>query len=428
MRVSTQQFYSTSLTGMLNQQSTLNNLSQQLSTGNALGNPADNPVANAQVLNLSAKLSNLGAYQQANQSSQQDLQLSSSVLQSVNSLISQVQQLAVQMNNATVSAQDRQNAAAAMTGNLQQLVQLANTQNANGQYVFAGSQGGTQPFQLQANGNVQYMGDAAQKSLMIGPGLNMPVSEAGSAVFMDVPAGNGSFTVSAAAANSGSSGTATMGPGSVLDPGAASQQLVVQQSQYQITFAASGTAYSITSGTGTVGSAGWNASSGTVVSGASYTPGQSIGIPAASGGMNFLSVPVAGTPVAGDSFTIAASQPQSIFQTFSDLQQALSSTGSGPGANTQRAQAISNVLANLNQAQTQVLSTQSSIGARLQQAQSVSSLNSSLTLQFQTQQGNLADISYPQVITQYQQSLTALQSSQKAFAQVQGLSLFQYIS
>ncbi|WP_437560000.1 flagellar hook-associated protein FlgL [Acidithiobacillus sulfuriphilus] len=428
MRVSTQQFYSTSLTGMLNQQSTLNNLSQQLSTGNALGNPADNPVANAQVLNLSAKLSNLGAYQQANQSSQQDLQLSSSVLQSVNSLISQVQQLAVQMNNATVSAQDRQNAATAMTGNLQQLVQLANTQNANGQYVFAGSQSGTQPFQLQANGNVQYMGDGAQKSLMIGPGLNMPVSEAGSAVFMDVPAGNGSFTVSAAAANSGSSGTATMGPGSVLDPGAASQQLVVQQSQYQITFAASGTAYSITSGTGTVGSAGWNASSGTVVSGASYTPGQSIGIPATSGGVNFLSVPVAGTPVAGDSFTIAASQPQSIFQTFSDLQQALSSMGSGPGANTQRAQAISNVLANLNQAQTQVLSTQSSIGARLQQAQSVSSLNSSLTLQFQTQQGNLADISYPQVITQYQQSLTALQASQKAFAQVQGLSLFQYIS
>ena len=427
MRVSTQQFYSTGLSGMLNQQSTLNNLSQQLSTGNALGNPAANPVANAQVLNLSAKLSNLGAYQQANQSSQQDLQLSSSVLQSVNSLVSQVQQLAVQMNNATVSAQDRQNAAAAMTGNLQQLVQLANTQNANGQYVFAGSRSSTQPFQLQANGNVQYMGDGAQKSLMIGPGLSMPVSEAGSAVFMNVPAGNGSFTVSAAAANSGSSGTATMGPGSVLDPGAASQQLVVQQSQYQITFAASGTVYSITSGTGTVGSAGWNASSGTVVSGASYTPGQSIGIPATSGGVDFLSVPVAGTPVAGDSFTIAASQPQSIFQTFSDLQQALTGTGSGPGANTQRAQAISNVLANLNQAQTQVLSTQASIGARLQQAQSVSSLNSSLTLQFQTQQGNLADISYPQVITQYQQSLTALQASQKAFAQVQGLSLFQYI-
>ncbi|MHB8249548.1 MAG: flagellar hook-associated protein FlgL [Acidithiobacillus sp.] len=428
MRVSTQQFYSTGLSGMLNQQSTLNNLSQQLSTGNALSNPADNPVANAQVLNLSAKLSNLGAYQQANQSSQQDLQLSSSVLQSVNSLVSQVQQLAVQMNNATVSAQDRQNAAAAMTGNLQQLVQLANTQNANGQYVFAGSQSSTQPFQLQANGNVQYMGDGAQKSLMIGPGLNMPVSEAGSAVFMNVPAGNGSFTVSAAAGNSGSSGTATMGPGSVLDPGAASQQLVVQQSQYQITFAASGTAYSITSGTGAVGSASWNASSGTVVSGASYTPGQSIGIPATGGGTNFLSVPVEGTPAAGDSFTIAAARPQSIFQTFSDLQQALTTgSGSGPGANTQRAQAISNVLANLNQAQTQVLSTQASIGARLQQAQSVSSLNSSLTLQFQTQQGNLADISYPQVITQYQQSLTALQASQKAFAQVQGLSLFNYI-
>jgi flagellar hook-associated protein 3 FlgL len=74
-----------------------------------------------------------------------------------------------------------------------------------------------------------------------------------------------------------------------------------------------------------------------------------------------------------------------------------------------------------------LLSTQSQIGSQLQQAQSVQTLNTSLTQQFQTTQGTIADISYPQVITQFQQSTTALQAAQKAFAQVQGLSLFNYI-
>jgi len=50
------------------------------------------------------------------------------------------------------------------------------------------------------------------------------------------------------------------------------------------------------------------------------------------------------------------------------------------------------------------------------------------TQQFQTDQGNIADVSYPQVITQFQESSTALQAAQKAFVQVQGLSLFNYIS
>ncbi|MHB9050581.1 MAG: flagellar hook-associated protein FlgL, partial [Thiomonas delicata] len=106
---------------------------------------------------------------------------------------------------------------------------------------------------------------------------------------------------------------------------------------------------------------------------------------------------------------------------------AFSATAQTSGANAQRAQAISNVLASLDQNQTHLLSAQAAIGSRLQQVQAVQTQNASLTLQLQTQQSQLADINYPQVISQYQQSLTALQAAQKAFTQVQGLSLFQYI-
>ena len=439
MRVSTSEIFQSSLSGMLNQQSTLNALSQQLSTGNALIDPASNPVANAQVLNLNSQIAHLNSYQQSNQYAQQSLQLSSSTLQGVGTLVDQVRQLAVQMNNATVSPSDLQNAVTTMQGNLQQLVQMANTQNANGTYIFAGSQSGVTPFQLQSNNQVQYLGDSGQKNLEIGPGLTAPVSQAGNSVFMNIPAGNGSFTVTASSGNyqiptGGTAtdvGTTTLGPGSVLNQAAANAAFVADGAQYQVTISnngSSGLTYSVSSGTGQVGSSGWSGSSGTVVSG-SYAPGQSIAIPSAPGGSPFISVPANGQPGIGQSaaFTLAAAQPQSLFQTFSNLITAFQGGGGSPGANTRRAQDISNVLANLDQSQTTLLSVQSGIGSQLQQAQSVQTLNANLTQQFQTTQGNLADISYPQVITQFQQSTTALQAAQKAFAQVQGLSLFNYI-
>lgn len=441
MRVSTQEFYQSSLYSLLNQQSTLNNLSQQLSTGNALINPTNDPVGNAQVLDLNTKIANLGSYQQSNTYAQQGLSMSSSTLQSVGTLMNQVQQLAVQMNNATVNSNDLQNAVTTMQGNLQQLVQLANTQDANGTYIYGGSNAQTPPFQLQSDGTVQYMGDSSQKTLQIGPGLTTPVSQAGNAIFMNVPAGNGTFTVTASGSNylipatSGATatdvGNTTLGPGSVLNQATADSQFVAGNAQYEVTISntSSGLTYTVSSGTGTVDSTGWSASSGTVVSG-TYMPGQSINIPGTLGGSPFMTVSTNGQPVSGQTaqFTLAAAKPQSIFQTFSDLIAAFTGSSGSPSANTSRSQDISNALANLNQFQTTLLSTQAQIGSNIQQAQSVQSLNANLTQQFQTDQGNIADVSYPQVITQFQESSTALQAAQKAFVQVQGLSLFNYIS
>ncbi|MBU2739076.1 flagellar hook-associated protein FlgL [Acidithiobacillus concretivorus] len=441
MRVSTQEFYQSSLYSLLNQQSTLNNLSQQLSTGNALINPTSDPVGNAQVLDLNTKIANLGSYQQSNTYAQQGLSMSSSTLQTVGTLMNQVQQLAVQMNNATVNSNDLQNAVTTMQGNLQQLVQLANTQDANGTYIYGGSNAQTPPFQLQSDGTVQYTGDSSQKNLQIGPGLTTSVSQAGNEIFMNVPAGNGTFTVTASGSNyqipatpgatATDVGNTTMGPGSVLNQATADSQFVANNVQYDVSISnstSSGLTYTVSSGIGAV--SGWSSASsvGIVVSG-TYTPGQSINIPSTLNGSPFMTVSTNGQPASGQTaqFTLAAAKPQSIFQTFSNLIDAFTGSSGSPGANTRRAQDISKALANLNQFQTTLLSTQAQIGSNIQQAQSVQSLNASLTQQFQTDQGNIADVSYPQVITQFQESSTALQAAQKAFVQVQGLSLFQYL-
>ncbi|MGC9236925.1 MAG: flagellar hook-associated protein FlgL [Thiomonas sp.] len=179
MRISTSQFYAASLTGILNQQNTLNTLSQQLATGSSLVNPSDQPVAAAQNVTLTGQINRLATYTQNGQNAQNALQLESATLQSVGTLVDQVRQLAVQMNNGTVSSQDLQNAAATMQGYVQQLAQYANTQDGQGNYLFAGSKSGTQPFIIQANGSVLYQGDGSQNQLALGPSLNTAISDPG---------------------------------------------------------------------------------------------------------------------------------------------------------------------------------------------------------------------------------------------------------
>ncbi len=418
--ISSNQFYGASLSGILQQQNLLNTLSQQLSTGNALVNPSAQPVAVAQNVSLTAQIGQLAGFSQNGSNAQQSLQLESSSLQSVGTLVQQVRQLALQMNNGTVDSQQLQNAASTMQGYLQQLVQYGNSQDGQGNYVFAGSRTQTQPFVLQSNGQVLYQGDAAQNQLALGPSLSTATGDAGSAVFMDIPGGNGSFSVSAGGTNTGG---ATAGPGTVNDPSLAQQVLTVNGTEYQISFSAapsgSGLVYSVSSGSGAAFSA-----SGVVANG-SFSSGMSIGLP--PGASPAIEVPILGAPAAGDSFTIAASKPQSLFTTFLDLQQAFNGSGQSSGASSRRAQSISDALASLDQAQTVLLGTQSAIGSRLQQVQAVQSQNSSVALQLQTQQTSISSINYPQVITQYQQSLTALQASEAAFSQLQGLSLFKYI-
>ena len=418
--ISSNQFYAASLGGILQQQTLLGTLSQQLSTGNALVNPSAQPVAVAQNVSLTAQIGQLAGFSQNGSSAQQSLQLESSTLQSVGTLVQQVRQLALQMNNGTVDAQQLQNASTTMQGYLQQLVQYGNTQDGQGNYVFAGSQTQTQPFVLQSNGQVLYQGDGAQNQLALGPSLSTAIGDPGNAVFMNIPGGNGTFSVSASGTNAGG---ATAGPGTVNNPSLAQQLLTVGGTEYQISFSAApsggGLVVSVSSGSGAA-----FAASGVVSSG-SFSSGMSIGLP--PGANPAIEVPILGAPAPGDSFTIAGSKPQSLFASFLDLQQAFSGSGPASGSSARRAQAISDTLASLDQAQTVLLGTQSAIGSRLQQVQAVQSQNSSVTLQLQTQQTAIASINYPATITQYEQSLTALQASESAFSQLQGLSLFKYL-
>ncbi|HXP31701.1 MAG TPA: flagellar hook-associated protein FlgL [Stellaceae bacterium] len=419
MRISTNEFLLGSLNDMLGLQSNINTLNQEIATGQSLVDPTTDPAGAGLALNVAGQLGQL-TYDSSNaQSGTLSIQNGLGVLQQVTTLINQIRQTAEQAANGTMTAQTRSSLVTTVQGALQELVQLANSQTADGSYLFAGSKANSQPFQLLSNGQVQYSGDGASNQIEIAPSLKVPVTISGQSIFMNIPDGNGSFSVAASGSNTGEAVAVPAGVTSASQIAAESQA----GTQFEIAFSAGSglgsLTYTVTSGTGSPGSAGFAASEGVVASG-SYATGSDI----LFGGMD---VRLQGTPAAGDAFTVQASQNTSLFATLQSLVSALQLPGQGSVTSPLAQQQIQNVLGGLDQAQTSILLAQATLGANLSEIQSVQGQDSTQSSNAQVQLSQLQSANLPQVTANYSESVTALQAAETAFGRIQNLTLFSVI-
>jgi flagellar hook-associated protein 3 FlgL len=414
MQISTNEFLLGSLDGLLRQQQNVNQLNREISTGETLLSASDDPGGANQVLGFANQIGTL-AYDAANgKSATQTLQVGVSTLAQVTTLLDQLYQTASAAANGTATPGDHLADAGVAQSLLQQLLQLANTQGANGAYLFAGSNSNSPAFATLPNGQVVFNGDAGVNQVEIAPSLSVPSTISGQNVFMNVPVGTDGVAVSAGAGNTGAAYGLVQGVTSISQVTAAS----FAGTQYDISFSGSGSSfgYTVTSGTGTPGSAGYNATSGIVASG-SYAPGSNL----AFGG---IQVAINGTPASGDSFAVRPGATTNLFQTVQDLVAALQT----PNAGGQAAQALQNVLVNIQAAQTSVLSAQAKLGTSLAEIQSVATQTGTQSANASIAMSDLQSANLPQVLANYSESVTALQAAQLAFAKVQNLSLFQYIT
>ena len=138
MRISTNEFLLGSLNDLLAQQQTVNQLNREIATGETLLDASSDPGGAGQVIGLANQIGTL-SYDAANgQAATQTLQNGVSTLQQVTNLLDQLQQSATAAANGTTTPSERQSDISNAQALLQQLVQLANTQGANGDYLFAG--------------------------------------------------------------------------------------------------------------------------------------------------------------------------------------------------------------------------------------------------------------------------------------------------
>jgi flagellar hook-associated protein 3 FlgL len=385
------------LTALDTLESNLSQTQNEISTGLAFTTPAQNPVAAGSVDNYNQALAASQQYTTNANGAQSSLNIEDNAMTQVQSQLQTLRDLALEANSGTVSNQNL-SAIATQASQIQStLLSLANTQDGNGNYIFAGYATQTQPFAATPTG-ASYAGDQGQRLVQIAAGQTVAVGDSGDAVFNQIKTGNGTFTVTAAPANTG---TGLIGASTVTD--AANYD----GGTYSITFGAGGT-YQVL-----------NAQNAVVTSG-TYTAGQSIGF-------RGIQVTISGQPASGDSFTVAPSTSQSLFTTVQNLVTTLQAGASGTNGQTALSNSLSDSINNLDQALTQASTVQSGIGSRLNSITTQLSLASSQQIQLQQSISNLQSLDYPSAITTLDNENTTLSAAMQAYTLTQGLSLFKYI-
>ena len=409
--ISTSWMYQQQVSTMLSQQDALSQTENEVSTGNAINVPSDNPIGAAQIVGLNHILAENTEYTNNITGANTRLSTESSTLSSVSNLLNSVNDLGLSSINGALSSSDLSNIATELTQYRNQLVQLSNTTDANGNALFAGTSTTTTPFVMNSStGQVSYAGNDQQSFVSIGQGLQVANGDSGSSLFMTLPAGNGTFVATAGASNTG---TLVVGANSVTDTAAYQAATASGPLNDTITFGASGT-YSVTDAAGNP----VTDSSGNPITG-TYTAGGSISF-------DGMSLAMSGTPAAGDTVNVqsdTASNTQDVFTTLNNMINALQSGQTGAAlTNTMNQQ-----LESLGQAMSSVSSTTVAVGSRLDTLQQQQSNYSDLSVTYQSALADVQNVNMATAISNLSLQSTALQASQQVFAKVQGTSLFNYL-
>jgi len=287
MRVSTSYIFDQNLTAMLNQQSELGKTQLQVSTGKRILSPSDDPAGSVQILNLQREFSLTEQYMSNSDKAANKQVIEEGALESATELLQRIREKAVQALNATNTQGDRRAIAAEISQLNEQLLSLANTRDSAGDYLFAGFNSNTQPYET-IHGD--YQGDEGQRNLKIGSDVLVETNDAGNHVFESPLV---STTVTSTFAPVFTTGTANAGTGTAVvtshTPGFP---------EVSLTFFDTPDRYEVTDGTTTATAA--------------YTSGMTLDLFALDPNFSPMTLDLTGAPVAGDVLTITEAVPATL--------------------------------------------------------------------------------------------------------------------
>lgn len=408
MRISTIQAFNNGVAGIQRNYANATRTQEQISTGNRILTPADDPVASVRLLQLEQQQNVLTQYKDNLTAANNSLTQEEVTLNSVNTILQRVRELAVQAGNGALSQADRQSIAAELGAREEELFGLMNTRNARGEYLFAGFQGKTQPFVREGDGSYSYQGDEGQRKLQVASSLDLAISDSGKKIFQNVT-------------NAGRLDSAldiTAAPGSTLS---VSAPLV----QDEVAFAGN-PAFPVT---------------GVEIRFDPTDPKRYdvYGIPAAavlaSGRMDAddetsdqlvfrgVSVQFDGVPVGGESIDITADptrQTQGILDTISQLRTSLEN----PATGLQVRDAVAVALTNLDNGMSIVDSVRGEIGARLNIIESTQTDNEDVSLVNKSVQADLRELDYAEALSRLSFQTIVLEAAQQSYVKISSLNLF----
>ncbi len=413
MRISSLQAFNNGVAGLQRNYANVTRTQEQISTGNRILTPADDPVASVRLLQLEQQQNVLVQYGENLTAAKNGLTQEEVTLNSANTILQRVRELAVQAGNGALSSQDRSSIAAELQEREDELLSLMNTRNARGEYLFAGFQGKTQPFVREPDGSYSYRGDEGQRKLQIASSLQIPISDNGKQTFVNIiDAGRLQATPSGALPG------LRVGAPLVQDEVAFSGTQPFPPGGIEIEFDATNPQnYEIRSitpsavlGTGTLDSD-----------------------PAKQDKLVFRGVEVHfdGTPAGGEVVQITPRQvggrdvqKQGVLETIATLRQALVDAPDTPEGSLEVRDAVALGLANLDHAMITLDGVRGDIGARLNIVETTQTDNEDVVLVNKSVQAQLRELDYAEALSRLSFQSIVLEAAQQSYVKIAGLSLF----
>lgn len=409
MRISTLQMHRDGLSNMLQNQQDLNKTQQQVASGRRVLTPADDPVAATKILQLKQDLAQREQFDNNMTAAENRLELEEVTLGSVSDYYARLKELTVAAGGGALTQTDRQAIAAEVSQIELALVDLFNTRDANGEFVFAGFKGGDPAFQIQPNGRYAYQGDEGQRFVAIGATTTIATGDHGKGLFVEVEASKTSFTTEVSPLNKG---TTQINAGFVVDDAAYSEfypdDLVITFNP-EAALSPEEPNYTVT-----------RASDGRVIEGLvnrPYVEGQELVIAG-------ISIRLSGAPEPGDQVMANSSPVQSVTDTLYRLAEGLNTLQDTPTDSATLETLLEDSLTNLDFALASVSEVQSRIGARLNVIQNTRELSADIQLVNREVLSELEDVDLAEAVSRLTLQSTLLEASQQSYTTISQLSLF----
>ncbi len=401
MRLSTAALHRTSIDAILEQQTRLARTNAQVTSGKRFQNASEDPIAATRAAALDRTVADNAQYDRNSNIIESRLSYEEQSLADVTLLLQKSRDLALQGANATLGQAERNMLVTELRQLRSELIDTANRDDGNGEYLFAGTSTSTRPFADSPSG-VNYLGDQTTRLVRVSGSQAIADGHPGTEVFMNISQANGTFRT---AVNGANTGTATIDMGTVVDPSA------WVADNYTLRF---------TSPTDWVIEDDTLPTPVQVATGTGFASGQAISFLGAR-------VTVTGTPAAGDSFSVQPAQDTDIFSVLDDL---IDTLDGGPGLPSDRAvfqQQIGASIADLDQSLNRVLQVRSEVGSRLLAIDQATSTRESEAIDLQELLSDLRDVDYAVAISKLNQEYAGLQAAQAAYTKISQLSLFDYL-
>lgn len=405
MRISTLQAFNNGVAGLQRNYANATRTQEQISTGNRILTPADDPVASVRLLQLEQQQNVLGQYNSNLTAAKNSLTQEEVTLNSVNTVLHRVRELALQAGNGALDPQDRKSIAAELREREDELLSLMNTRNARGEYLFSGFQGKTQPFVRGPDGSYKYEGDEGQRKLQIASSLNIAISDSGKSIFQNV-VNAGRLEVD---------GAATLGfP--VSQPLVSDEVAFANYSQIRIEFDATTEGSYQVFATPKDGSPEVSLGQGNLDNDAE-TDDKLV-----YGGVTLF---VGGQPPVGSEIVVQAKNPaeekQGILGTIANLRMALENPSTG---NSGIRDAVAVAVTNLDHGMVSVDAARGNIGARLNVIETTLTDNEDVALVNKSVQAELRELDYAEALSRLSFQTIILEAAQQSYIKISGLNLF----